>query len=143
VSPTPEQFKQAVEVAKRSTKLAQDLKAANDQFKAERPSADEIAQAVDHMITCRVLDPAHKEAGIAALADPKRALETIVNLADLVAQKAADDAADPGSPVKRAGDGGPAAGPSGPPKLHDYTDDPEYAEITSGVMKLAAAAASV
>lgn len=102
---TPTEHATVTGLVKKATDLAQSLLAKNQALGARLATEQEAAAAADALVQARLLDPAEKEAAARTLADPKNALQTLVNVAQ---EFHAALAGTPGQPLaKAAADAGP------------------------------------
>lgn len=76
-----EKLKGLVGTLRQSVKLNTDLKAKAEKAAAAMPTPAEVDAAVQALIVNEWMDPGAKEAAVRALADPKQALVTLINLA--------------------------------------------------------------
>lgn len=87
---TPEQAKKAVETAKTACEVAKGYKAAYEKVAATLPPADLVESAAATLVKYRLIEAGQKEAAVTSLADPKLALETVINLAKVAHDAYAD-----------------------------------------------------
>jgi len=96
---TPAEHATVTGLVKKATDLAQSLLGKNQALDAKLATDAEAAAAADALIQARLLDPAQKEAAALTLADPKKALQTLVNVAQ---EFHAALAGTPGQPLAKA-----------------------------------------